>query len=276
MIKEWLVWRSSTNNQSNVDPLLNQSSFVIPVVFHVLFDPADPIGIGSNLSFAQLQQPILLLNEQFAGVVPDNPTWGTDSGIQFCLAQDPWPFPGEDQMEWQDQNQKGVVRLPTILSGTAMNLALAYSLAGISQNYFPPDRYLNIVIFDLGCPLDAFGQGNIPEAPALALTEDIGNSAYLQNGPEYADAIWVDYKKLLLGVLAHEVGHYLNLFHPWAGCGGNASLSCDSEGDFVCDTPPSILSSDLCRTRGRYFIWYGHRWHYTLQFRLGIGWRSVG
>lgn len=53
-------------------------------------------------------------------------------------------------------------------------------------------------------------------------------------------------------VLAHEVGHWLNLYHTtgkddsgntypnWNSCHANAS--CTSQGDFICDTPPVDLS----------------------------------
>ncbi len=46
-------------------------------------------------------------------------------------------------------------------------------------------------------------------------------------------------------VLVHEAGHWLGLFHPFqGGCGG----SCNSSGDYVCDTPPVEDASYGCPT----------------------------
>ncbi|MBI1182825.1 T9SS type A sorting domain-containing protein [bacterium] len=43
--------------------------------------------------------------------------------------------------------------------------------------------------------------------------------------------------------LPHELGHYLNLYHPFQdGCGSN----CASTGDRVCDTPPTAKDNQGC------------------------------
>ena len=37
----------------------------------------------------------------------------------------------------------------------------------------------------------------------------------------------------------HEVGHWLGLYHPfYGGCAGMTPETCDTAGDFICDTPP--------------------------------------
>lgn len=56
-----------------------RANFIVPVVFHVLYDPYDTI---TNISDAQVQNQLDVLNSAFAGVYG-----GVNTGIQFCLAQ---------------------------------------------------------------------------------------------------------------------------------------------------------------------------------------------
>ena len=44
--------------------------------------------------------------------------------------------------------------------------------------------------------------------------------------------------------LAHELGHYLNLYHPFQGSCGTSD--CLTSGDRVCDTPPRLRSNQDC------------------------------
>lgn len=45
--------------------------------------------------------------------------------------------------------------------------------------------------------------------------------------------------------MAHELGHYLNLYHPFQGSCG--SSDCAQSGDYVCDTPPRFRSNQDCQ-----------------------------
>lgn len=47
-----------------------------------------------------------------------------------------------------------------------------------------------------------------------------------------------------LTTMAHELGHYLNLYHPFQGSCGTSD--CSSSGDYVCDTPPRFRSNQDC------------------------------
>jgi hypothetical protein len=45
----------------------------------------------------------------------------------------------------------------------------------------------------------------------------------------------------------HEVGHYLNLYHPFhGGCTGIFAADCAIQGDRVCDTPQLAVASSGC------------------------------
>jgi PKD repeat protein len=45
----------------------------------------------------------------------------------------------------------------------------------------------------------------------------------------------------------HEVGHWLGLFHTFqGGCSGDSASNCNSEGDRVCDTPPTAAPNYGC------------------------------
>lgn len=47
--------------------------------------------------------------------------------------------------------------------------------------------------------------------------------------------------------LTHELGHFFNLNHTFVGC---TNTSCSTQGDRVCDTPPSNTSTGGCPTPG--------------------------
>jgi len=47
--------------------------------------------------------------------------------------------------------------------------------------------------------------------------------------------------------LAHEVGHYLGLYHPFEkGCAGTDTSNCSTEGDLCCDVPPVSGQNSSC------------------------------
>lgn len=60
----------------------DKSLFVIPVVVHVLIDPADATAGPSNISNAQIENAIATLNTAFEG---NGGT--TNTGMKFCLAK---------------------------------------------------------------------------------------------------------------------------------------------------------------------------------------------
>src|SRR5207244_4285144 len=73
--------------------------------------------------------------------------------------------------------------------------------------------------------------------------------------PANVDSVVITYKafgntsgNFNLGRTAtHEIGHYLNLFHPFqGGCAGTTAGTCSTAGDNVCDTPPVASPNSGC------------------------------
>lgn len=219
---------------------------ILSVVFHDMTSATNP-------TTSNYQTIVTALNTIYEGGIlspmifenntrPDKAA-GQNTFIQFCLAQkdingDPYPL---------DQSRRPSV--PTI------NLAFPATISDVvttaaSLPRFPTRKYINIYIVD-----DIAG--------AVA-----GFASMPSSHGSNTDGIFVERQFLSdfdpsgtnlnynMNVLAHEMGHYLGLFHVFGICnpdtindmtvGGYNPCSCDNgnclfNGDMVCDTPPSML-----------------------------------
>ncbi|MBK7466378.1 MAG: hypothetical protein IPJ43_05915 [Saprospiraceae bacterium] len=62
-------------------------SYTLPVVVHVISPVGTAIGQANNLSDAEIEKGLDLLNQAFANQGAFNAPNGQDIGIQFCLAK---------------------------------------------------------------------------------------------------------------------------------------------------------------------------------------------
>ena len=244
------------------------TEYWIPVVVHVIFDQNNPV---SNISYDQIQTQINALNAAFeadyaAYNLQTHGPHSTSTCIHFCLATNP-----QGPASWTNVAEPGVMRHSVVSPSAALNPPVNATNATLlnltHQNcntWFRYGNYLNIwvvesivgagVAFATFPPLanecandildgvvinyDIFGDNTLP-----------GNNFQLV--PEIEEG----------KILAHEVGHYLGLFHthapnvpffsgPFQVCSGMGGLNCGipgpNSGDRVCDTPPCWLftSSD--------------------------------
>jgi hypothetical protein len=201
----------------------------IPVVVHVMHD-GTAIGVGKNISVAQIQSQIDVLNEDFRRLNSDilsvpAPFRGVsvDPLIQFCLAQQkPDGTPTDGILRYGD---------PSFSSFTILEM----------QNIIKPitiwdrNKYLNIWTIQFG-------------------GSDIGTLGYAQFpdlGPANTDGVVMSYDAFgRVGILqtnynlgrtcTHEVGHWLDLKHIWGD--ENACVADDD----VIDTPLQTVSSSGC------------------------------
>jgi gliding motility-associated-like protein len=186
------------------------TTIVLPVVVHIVHNAPNTI------TDAFIQSKIVDLNNAFAKQGAYSASAGVDTKITFCLAQtDP-----------DGGTSSGITRNTSYL-GYTMNATIEDArLKNLIQ--WPPSSYINIwyiqsmelfIFEEFSCgawsPSKAGGYATFP--PGGGLTDGIVVTAF---GP----------------LLAHEIGHYLGLYHTFEG--GCLNNDCSLNGDRVCDTPP--------------------------------------
>ncbi len=198
-----------------------RTTHIVPVVVHIVAPPGTPIGQGNNLTDAEVEAGLALLNAAFANDGPFLAPNGTSTGISFCLArQDPDGKP-----------TNGITRDYSALvadTGTCAGFGTSLYNANLVKylNDWDCARYANIWLvtdifdFNLGCGVNGFAYypGSPCSVDGVVMEGEIWNKI---GGAQVA---------------AHEMGHYFNLYHTFHGGCGNTY--CLTQGDRVCDTPP--------------------------------------
>ena len=194
----------------------------IPVVVHVVYNPASP---AENISKAQIDSQIDVLNQDFRATNPDRvgvPSMWThliaDCEIEFKLAEtDPRGNPTD-----------GVTRTETDKTAFVADEDDVKSSATGGADAWPSLDYLNLwVCGDLrdGFNQPILGYAQFPGGPPDTDGVVIANTCFGTTGTASPP--------FHLGRTAtHEIGHWLSLRHIWgddgSGCGGS---------DLVDDTP---------------------------------------
>jgi hypothetical protein len=242
------------------------ATYTIPIIFHIIYSNGEAVGTGHNISQAQVNSQIPILNADYAGIgfnssqyvypgftlaghppfydyaianslpAPDtNGVIMAASGITFCLATKDTlgnilPEPGIDRHTWQS------------ISG-ATNPAAASSpnaLMTLFDSKIKPatiwnaTKYMNVWISDGGTS-GALGYAMFPGGTGMS---GIGTSGTATN-----DGVWVAFNALgNIGAaaapynkgrtLTHESGHYFGLRHIWGDGFGCVT-------DYCNDTPPA-------------------------------------
>jgi hypothetical protein len=226
--------------------------YTIPVVFHVIHK-GEAVGSGTNISDAQIQSAIAALNRDYrrtsanGGIAQGA---GPDTEIQFCLAS----------LNPSGQPTTGINRV----NGTSVS---GYSSSGITSSNesnvkalsrWDNRYYLNIWVVseidgngaDLSNPANwqggTLGYAYLPTNPVtwnsdldgiVAVNLCVGNDPNQSLGYR----LW-PWGGLTNRTLTHEVGHFLNLNHTFEGESCSES-NCNTQGDQVCDTPPTQSGS---------------------------------
>lgn len=185
-------------------------TLVLPVVFHII--SLNPFAVPDQVIINALQD----LNDAFGKTGSYAGSKGVDTKIRFCLAQkDP-----------DGGSSSGITRTQSFFS-THLNPSIEDDrLKNLVR--WDPSKYINIwFVSSINEETSAFfycgnwyrhGEGGYATLPLAANT---------------TDGIVVTRFQLLL---AHEMGHYLGLYHTFEGaCQNN---NCATDGDKVCDTPP--------------------------------------
>lgn len=206
---------------------LRGGRIIIPVVVHVLHD-GEAVGTGTNVSDAQVQSQIDVMNRDFrklntdvsatpAGFLPVT----ADTRIEFQLAARDPTCGATD----------GITR--QIAGRTFYTAPQAKSATTGGVDPWDPEKYLNIwVVPDLrrasGGAL--LGSSSFPADP-LDQQGFVVDFAYFGNiGTGTTDPSFDEGRTAV-----HEFGHFFNLQHIWAD---------DDDADGSCDDPPECDGSD--------------------------------
>lgn len=212
----------------------------IPVVVHVIHN-GEAVGSGTNISVAQIQSQIDVLNEDFRKLNADNSNvpsvWtstAADCEINFCLATvDP------------NGNTLATPGIHRVNRNTMGWTAPPYSMSYIDNTIKPatiwnPSNYLNIWVMNLSGGL--LGYATFPAGSTLTgLSAPYGGPTddgvvILYNSFGRTGNVSAPYN---LGRTAtHEIGHWLGLRHIWgdSNCGT----------DYCTDTPTQQTSNYSC------------------------------
>ncbi|GAB3552765.1 M43 family zinc metalloprotease [Spirosoma fluminis] len=211
----------------------------IPIIVHVVHN-GEAVGVGRNISQAQVQAQLATLNEDFRRKpgtkgFNDNPL-GADIEIEFCLASvdrqgRTMAEPGIDRVNgnktnWTKDDIEGVLKPST---------------------YWNPDKYFNVWVVDFATSERLLGYAQFPSQSSLP--------GIPTAGPASTDGVVIYYRSFgnaskgnfpvmeapynLGRTLTHETGHWLGLRHIWGdtNCGD----------DFCGDTPPQASESRGCQ-----------------------------
>jgi len=243
--EEWDRWFNAKVEEFKTNSQQGKAAMVaynIPVVVHVIHN-GTAVGSGLNISAAQIQDQINILNADYAGTGLNSgnvpavfASSKANTNITFCLAQltpsgSVMTEPGIDRI---NRNTKGWTAPPynqTYIDNTIK-----------PNSIWDPTRYLNMWVTDLGGGL--LGYATFPIGTGLSGIT--GNGSSTTDGVvmlssafgSIGSATSPPYNKGR--TTTHEVGHWLGLRHSWgdANCGN----------DFCNDTPPAQTSNFGCPT----------------------------
>jgi PKD repeat protein len=237
-IQERIKEEKSKNGNKAMPPV-----YTIPVIVHIIHNSNESVGQGRNISQAQINSQIDVLNEDFRRTNADAANTpapfaavAADIEIQFCMAQvDPSGNP---------LTQPGIHRVSATSIGLS-NTTTGYSQTTIDNTIKPatswdPNRYFNIWVCQLSGGL--LGYAQFPSNSGLTGMPTNGGNANTDGvvvGYNYFGRVGTLSPPFNLGRTAtHEVGHWLGLRHIW-GDGNCAS-------DFCNDTPTQSNSTTGC------------------------------
>lgn len=218
------------NNQSGANFRLADPNglIVIPVVVHVLHRN-EAVGTGLNISLAQIQSQIDVLNEDFRRLNADR----ANTPAAFAAISSDYNF--EFRLACQDPNgntTNGVLRrftnkatFPIVNNsdGTVNETAMGIKMTSISgEDPWPTDRYLNIWVCNL---TDILGYATF--AADFATNPNVDGVVVATTAMGRTGNVTAPFDRGRTAT--HEIGHWLNLRHVSgdAFCGD----------DFVADTP---------------------------------------
>jgi len=238
--EKWIREKTALRKKFQSQRRAADESYTIPIVVHVIHN-GEAVGVGTNLSAAQIQSQIDVLNADFKRLNSDAsktpaeflPVVGS-MNITFVLAkQDP-----------SGLATTGIVRV----KGTKTSWYYEDDAMLKALSYWPAEDYFNIWTCKLNNNYLGYTQFPFYNLPGLEGTPDnrltdgcvIGYNYF---GTKNEGAFNLVNRFDLGRTLTHETGHFFGLRHIWG-----EDSDCASTTDWVDDTPKQIKSTDGCPT----------------------------
>jgi len=210
--------------------------YTIPVVVHVMHT-GGAVGTIYNPTDAQIIGAINYLNQVYAGTYPGMtaPSAGGAAGnidIQFAFAQRTPSCGATNGIDRVDASSL------TNYTTYGVNASSSSGVSDLTLKNFArwnPSDYYNIWVVN-----------KIDGADGTS-GQFIAGYAYFAGASASYDGTVMLATQMVAGqkTLPHEIGHALNLYHPFQGSANSsqcppytASPSCFSDGDMICDTDP--------------------------------------
>lgn len=208
----------------------------LPVVVHIMHE-GESLGTGSNITDEQIFSAITALNEDFRKLPGTNGDGdGVDVELEFCLAaRDP-----------EGNSTTGINRVDASVIANYAEMGIeatggvgADETAVKALSTWPREDYLNIWVVNEIEDNDASGgiQGyayfptDNPNDGIVILHNAFGTVGNLKPNTD------------MNRTLTHEMGHSFGLYHTFHNTDAcDEETNCETQGDRVCDTPPTPLS----------------------------------
>ena len=230
-------------------PLPADTVITIPVVVHIIHNNSDNSIGGANISDAQIQSQIDVLNKDYRRKNADTANApsvvnavGADVKLNFCLAT-------------IDPNGNATNGITRTYSSQASFIYPTDETTVKALSYWPSNQYLNIWVCNLflyNTTQVLLGITQLPGGDTLSgLTAGDGNAltdGVLVNYQSFGTSGTLLAQYALGRTVTHEIGHWFGLSHPWGNYNsGDCTLS-----DYCNDTPvcgdPFYAAAPSCNT----------------------------
>jgi len=227
--EDWMNQRVALRPLKSGRTQETQATYLIPVVVHIIHN-GEAEGTGTNLSAAQIQSQINVLNKDYQRLNADASNTpaaflplASNVDVEFVLAkQDPIGAPSN-----------GIVRVQGTQSSWSVNDNSIFK----ALSYWPAEKYFNIWVVAFNDQTIGYAQFPVSALPGLEASPDDRLTdgvviSYTAFGSIDDGTFDLDNKYNKGRTLTHETGHFFGLRHIW----GDDGSQCNGT-DYVDDTP---------------------------------------